>query len=62
MKLFRITNSQGQYLATYRAKTAQIALARLIADDRSTGSTFRKSVRPSRDLERSVVTEVQPSE
>lgn len=59
MKLFEIRNPQGQYLATYRAKTAQIALQRLIADDRSVGSAFRRSVRPSRDLEKSIVTEVK---
>jgi hypothetical protein len=41
--LFVVRNQSGQYLGTFRAKDAKMAIAKLEASDRSTASTFRKS-------------------
>lgn len=56
LKLFEIRNQQGQYLATYRAKTASAAIERLKQDDRRPASAFRKSYSASR-FENLTVTE-----
>lgn len=43
IQMFTVRNAKGQYLGTFAAYTAEAAIQRLIASDRSTASTFRKS-------------------
>jgi len=42
-----VRNHLGQYIGTYHAYTAEQAIARHVAADRSVGSAFRKSYRTS---------------
>lgn len=40
---FTVRNTQGQFLGTYHALTAEMAIQKHKAADAATGSTFRKS-------------------
>jgi hypothetical protein len=41
--LWAISNAKGQYIASYRAYTAQEAINKAIRDDAATAATFRRS-------------------
>jgi hypothetical protein len=41
--LWTVRNKSGQYLATYRAFTAEQAINKVLEDDRRIASTFRRS-------------------
>ncbi len=41
--IWTVRNTKGQFLGTFYAYTAQEAINKLVASDRSTASTFRKS-------------------
>ena len=46
VQVYTVRNEAGQFLATYRALTAEQAIAQLVRDQNTYASTFRRSGAP----------------
>ncbi|MET0529226.1 MAG: hypothetical protein ABW003_12985 [Microvirga sp.] len=61
MKLYEVRNAKGQYLGTYRAKTAALAIQRHKDEQLATAATFRKS-QPAGRMNDLRATEIWPKQ